>query len=68
MLRVIMLNVVMLSVIKLNVVAPSSNLGSLEEFVENLVKRWEMEASHKIDFHQWRTVDHEKYCLQVDNY
>jgi len=63
-----MLNVVMLSVIKLNVVAPHSNLGSLEEFVENLVKRWEMEVSHKIDFYQWRTVDHEKYCLQVDNY
>ena len=26
--------------------------GSLEEIVENLVKTWEMEASHKINFSQ----------------
>ena len=26
--------------------------GSLEEVVENLVKTWEMEASHKTDFSQ----------------
>ncbi len=41
-------------------------LGSLEELVENLVKTWEMEASHKSDFLQWKTVDHEKYCLQMN--
>ena len=26
--------------------------GSLEELVENIVKTWEMEASHKKDFNQ----------------
>ena len=26
--------------------------GSLEELVENLVKTWEMEATHKIDYDQ----------------
>ena len=26
--------------------------GSLEELVENLVKTWEMEATHKTDFEQ----------------
>jgi len=35
--------------------------GSLEELVENLVKTWEMEASHKTDFEQWTTVDQEDY-------
>jgi len=25
-----------------------------------------MEASYKLDFGQWKTVDHEKYCLQMN--
>ena len=39
-------------------------LGSLEEVVENLVKTWEMEASHKKNISQWTTIDHGKYCVQ----
>ncbi|CAF2876803.1 unnamed protein product, partial [Rotaria sp. Silwood2] len=35
--------------------------GSLEEIVENVVKNWEIEVSHKLDPQQWETVD-------VDNY
>jgi len=40
--------------------------GSLEEVVENLVKTWEMEASHKIDLNQWVTVDPTNYQVQVN--
>ena len=40
--------------------------GSLERVVENLVKTWEMEASHKDDFSQWSTIDHEKYKLSAN--
>ncbi|PSS02510.1 hypothetical protein BD289DRAFT_478880 [Coniella lustricola] len=35
--------------------------GSLESMVENLVKNWEVEASHKLDAREWRTVDPDKY-------
>lgn len=31
--------------------------GSLELVVENLVKTWEMEASHKKNVKQWKTID-----------
>ena len=41
-----------------------SHSGSLEELVENLVKTWEMEASHKPDMTQWRTIDLSNYCVQ----
>ena len=43
----------------------SKNHGpnSLERVVEDLVKTWEMEASHKIDYKQWDTVDHENYSV-----
>jgi len=37
--------------------------GSLEELVENIVKTWEMEASHKKDFNQWSTVEQESYVV-----
>ncbi len=37
--------------------------GSLERIVENLVKTWEMEASHKVDLGQWVTV-----CRDADKY
>ena len=38
--------------------------GSLEELVENLVKSWESEASHKVDMSQWKTVDRDAYQIQ----
>ena len=40
--------------------------GSLEDVVENLVKKWEMQASHFADFNQWTEVDHENYKLSVN--
>ncbi|CAB4029090.1 Hypothetical predicted protein [Paramuricea clavata] len=44
----------------------SACLGSLEEVVENLVKTWEMEASHKKNILQWTTIDHGNYCIQTN--
>eukprot|EP00561_Arcocellulus_cornucervis_P015038 CAMPEP_0185804266 /NCGR_PEP_ID=MMETSP1322-20130828/3150_1 /TAXON_ID=265543 /ORGANISM="Minutocellus polymorphus, Strain RCC2270" /LENGTH=382 /DNA_ID=CAMNT_0028500231 /DNA_START=8 /DNA_END=1156 /DNA_ORIENTATION=- len=38
---------------------------SLEETVENIVKTWEMEATHKL-FEQWTTVDHGTYTVQAN--
>jgi len=40
--------------------------GSLEELVENLVKTWEMEATHKTDFEQWTTIDHSAYKVSAN--
>jgi hypothetical protein len=40
--------------------------GSLEEIVENLVKTWEMEATHKTDFSQWTTVNQDTYCVAAN--
>lgn len=40
---------------------------SLERLVENLVKTWEMEASHKAEFTQWTTVDHNNYSIRANN-
>ncbi|KAL1543728.1 pathogen-related protein-like [Salvia divinorum] len=39
--------------------------GSLEEKVQRLVKTWEMEMFHKVDNHDFKTVDVEnyKFCL-----
>ena len=39
--------------------------GSLEEFVENFIKTWEMEATHK-EFYQWTTVDRNEYEVQAN--
>lgn len=39
--------------------------GSLEMIVENMVKKWEMEATHKL-FHEWETVNHSKYTVQAN--
>lgn len=36
--------------------------GSLELFVENFIKTWEMEATHK-EFYQWNTVDQSTYTV-----
>lgn len=38
----------------------------MEELVENLVKTWEMEASHKTDLNQWTTINHDDYSIQVN--
>lgn len=38
--------------------------GSLEKTVENLVKKWEMEATHLPDIAEWTTIDHENYTVQ----
>lgn len=35
--------------------------------VENLVKNWEVEASHKLDSSEWRTVDPEKYTFSCNS-
>ncbi|KAF8214938.1 hypothetical protein K438DRAFT_1926605 [Mycena galopus ATCC 62051] len=40
--------------------------GSLISIVENLVKNWEIEASYKTDYNEWRTVDHSKYTFAVN--
>jgi hypothetical protein len=41
--------------------------GSLELIVENLVKTWEMERSHKTDCHQHMSVDQERFSLGANN-
>ena len=40
--------------------------GSLEDVVENLVKKWEMQASHFKNFDQWTEIDHENYKVSVN--
>ncbi|EEQ33303.1 hypothetical protein McanMca71_006473 [Microsporum canis] len=40
--------------------------GSLPNLVENLVKNWEIEASFKPDFADWRTVDQKSYVFSVN--
>lgn len=40
-------------------------LGSLEQSVENFIKTWEMEATHK-EFYQWTTVDQDAYEVQAN--
>lgn len=37
--------------------------GSVEETVQNLVKTWEMEASHKVRLEDWGTIDVEKFHI-----
>ncbi|KAJ7597759.1 hypothetical protein C8J56DRAFT_327948 [Mycena floridula] len=39
---------------------------SVEAIVENLVKNWEIEASYKTSFADWRTVDQKKYTFSVN--
>lgn len=41
-------------------------MGSLELVVQNAVKTWEMEASHKKDPKQWTTIVHEKYKISAN--
>ncbi|XP_074644443.1 uncharacterized protein LOC141901232 [Tubulanus polymorphus] len=40
--------------------------GSLEKLVENLVKTWEMESTHKIDEKDWGTIDKTNYTFNVN--
>ncbi|XP_033098699.1 pathogen-related protein-like isoform X1 [Anneissia japonica] len=40
--------------------------GSVERIVENLVKTWEMESSHKMSSEDWKTVNLEKYEFIVN--
>ena len=40
--------------------------GSIEETVQNLVKTWEMEASHKLDLKDWKTIDPENYLISAN--
>lgn len=41
--------------------------GSLEKVVEDLVKTWEMEASHKIRVEDWQTIDRNAFTLSGNN-
>ncbi|KAE9603977.1 hypothetical protein Lal_00001970 [Lupinus albus] len=41
-------------------------LGSVEEQVQTLVKNWEMEMFHKVDLHENRSVDPEKYTFSLN--
>jgi len=41
--------------------------GSLEKIVEDLVKTWEMEASHKTQVEDWQSVDREAFTLRANN-
>ena len=34
--------------------------------MENLVKKWEMQASHFKDFSQWSEIDHDNYKVSVN--
>ena len=47
---------------KVKVHAPDS----LEKVVEDLVKTWEFERSHKLDYTQHRSVDREKFQLSAN--
>lgn len=40
--------------------------GSLEELVENTVKTWEFEASHKVDLSQWTTINKDLYKVSCN--
>ena len=40
--------------------------GSLELIVENAVKTWEMERSHKLDYKQHQSVDQEKFRISAN--
>jgi hypothetical protein len=40
--------------------------GSLELIVENLIKTWEMERSHKPDYTKHHSVDQEQFCLSAN--
>ena len=41
-------------------------IGSIEMFVENLVKKWEMEMTHLSESDAWTTVETSEYRIQVN--
>ena len=41
--------------------------GSLAQIVENLVKTWEMERSHKSDYKQHQSVDQERFTIGANH-
>lgn len=57
-----------LSCADFNLTEKRANHGakSLETLVENLVKNWEIEASHKMDVSEWRTVDPKTYTFSIN--
>lgn len=44
----------------------SHEKGSLEMIVENAVKSWEMEASHKSNASQWKSIVHDEYKVSTN--
>lgn len=44
----------------------SHEKGSLEMIVENAVKSWEMEASHKKNASQWKSIVHDEYKFSTN--
>lgn len=40
--------------------------GSVEQLVEDLVKTWEMERSHKVNVLEHKTCDHDKFLISHD--
>uniref|UniRef100_A0A7S3Z1D5 Pathogen-related protein n=1 Tax=Lotharella globosa TaxID=91324 RepID=A0A7S3Z1D5_9EUKA len=40
--------------------------GSLEQVVENLVKTWEMERSHKLDYTEHKSVDQKNFRISAN--
>ena len=43
--------------------------GSIEKLVEDLVKSWEMESTHKVDLKDWQTVTKDgSFYLQVNGH
>lgn len=44
----------------------SHKAGSLEKLIENIVKTWEMEATHKTDMKDWGSMDPDKFEMVVN--
>jgi hypothetical protein len=40
--------------------------GSLEETVQNAIKTWEMELSHKIRLSDFKSINREKFTISVN--
>ena len=41
-------------------------IGSLEKNVEDAIKTWEMEVTHKMDPKEWKTVDIKSFSLECN--
>ena len=41
--------------------------GSLEKIVEDLVKTWEMEATHKPNVNEWKTTDQQEGVYHISS-